>query len=99
MELPLGFSTAKAGARLRPMLARRLAAMDVEDRKIFDDDAQLVTLAVNVFFEELLMTAEAWFETTGRRPGEAAFHEFLSQATLHSWMIGWAEKILGIKAQ
>ena len=74
VELPAGFSTAKAGA-------------------------QIVTLAVNVFFEELLMMADAWFQTTDREPDEAAFHDFLSQETLHAWMLGWAEKILGIKAR
>ena len=99
MELPAGFSTAKAGARLRQQLGRRLNAMSSEDRKLFDDDAQIVTLAVNVFFEELLMMADAWFQTTDREPDEAAFHDFLSQETLHAWMLGWAEKILGIKAR
>ena len=99
MELPAGFSTAKAGARLRQQLSRRLNAMSSEDRKLFDDDAQIVTLAVNVFFEELLMMADAWFQTTDREPDEAAFHDFLSQETLHAWMLGWAEKILGIKAR
>ena len=99
VELPAGFSTAKAGARLRQQLGRRLNAMSSEDRKLFDDDAQIVTLAVNVFFEELLMMADAWFQTTDREPDEAAFHDFLSQETLHAWMLGWAEKILGIKAR
>ena len=66
VELPAGFSTAKAGARLRQQLSRRLNAMSAEDRKLFDDDAQIVTLAVNVFFEELLMMADAWFQTTDR---------------------------------
>lgn len=99
VELPAGFSTAKAGARLRQQLGRRLNAMSAEDRKLFDDDAQIVTLAVNVFFEELLMMADAWFQTTDREPDEAAFHDFLSQETLHAWMLGWAEKILGIKAR
>ena len=97
VELPAGFSTAKAGARLRQQLSRRLNAMSAEDRKLFDDDAQIVTLAVNVFFEELLMMADAWFQTTDREPDEAAFHDFLSQETLHAWMLGWAEKILALK--
>jgi len=88
VELPAGFSTAKAGARLRQQLSRRLNAMSAEDRKLFDDDAQIVTLAVNVFFEELLMMADAWFQTTDREPDEAAFHDFLSQETLHAWMLG-----------
>lgn len=98
VDLPPGFSTAAAGARLRPKLSRRLGAMDAEDRALFEDDAQLVTLAINVFFEELLMTADAWFQTAGREPGSEAFHEFLSQTSVHQWMLGWAEEILGIRA-
>lgn len=99
VELPLGFSTAAAGARLRPSFARRLAAMSPEDRSLFDDDAQIVTLAVNVFFEELLMTADAWFQTTGRAPDDGAFHDFLAQAQVHAWLGRWAERILGVSAE
>ena len=99
VELPAGFRRRRRVPDFRQQLSPSSECNECGGPKAFDDDAQIVTLAVNVFFEELLMMADAWFQTTDREPDEAAFHDFLSQETLHAWMLGWAEKILGIKAR
>ena len=95
VELPAGFTIAGAAKRLRPFLSKRLNAMEPEDRAIFEDDAAVVTLAVNAFFEELLVRADAWLELKGGVMNEEALHEFLASSVIHDWMLGWAKRILG----
>ena len=94
-KLPAGFTIAGAAKRLRPFLSKRLNAMEPEDRAIFEDDAAVVTLAVNAFFEELLVRADAWLELKGGVMTEEALHEFLASSVIHDWMLGWAKRILG----
>ena len=50
-------------------------------------------------FEELLMMADAWFQTTDREPDEAAFHDFLSQETLPCLDARLGGKIWALKAR
>ena len=95
VELPHGFTIARAAKRLRPHLLKRLNAMEPEDRAIFEDDAAVVTLAVNVFFEELLVKADQWLELRGGAMNEDVIHELLASQLIHDWMLDWAKRILG----
>lgn len=99
VDLPKGFSTASAAKRLRPYVEKRINTMSPEDRSLFEDDAGVVALAVNMFFEELLVRADAWLELRGAEMDEAEMHEFLASDATHLWMINWAERILGVKAR
>lgn len=94
VDLPDGFTLSGAAARLRPVLERRINAMSIEDRKIFDEDEAVVTLALNVFFEDLVRKADERFNE-GPADDEA-LHAFLADDEVYGWIRGEACRILGI---
>lgn len=98
VQLPKGWTLAGAGARLRndEIVVARLKELSDEDRALFDEDDQIIVLAIQVFFEEIEELARDWFE---RNHAEAfddeAIHRFLADPVVHLMVLEFGSWLLG----
>ena len=98
VQLPKGWTLAGAGARLRndEIVVARLKELSDEDRALFDEDDQIIVLAIQVFFEEIEELARDWFERNNAEAfDDEAIHRFLADPVVHLMVLEFGSWLLG----
>lgn len=94
-NLPKNWEPAKAGAALREPLAEHLASMSDDERAMFDQDENLLCLAVLSCFNEAADIAAAWSETHGVTDRDAILTGIMQDPIFEAHFEVWADTILG----